>query len=148
MSGTINFNKEEKSMMVTRVENGYKVEAKGKLFIAKDWKLIDEDWINVSGAENPEQICCKVELKKAKNGFVVKVGCVEFVADTWNEVNKALQEYWDNPSKARRKYYKSEQELAELVDKVPPLQTYIEKEEEIGITENCTVRSKNDDEPF
>ena len=40
------------------------------------------------------------------NGWIVKVGCATFVETDWNKICKALKEYWDNPVKAEKKYYK------------------------------------------
>ena len=48
----------------------------------------------------------KVQIEKADNGFIVKVGCKTLVAKTWAEVSKGLDEYWKDPSKAQKKYCK------------------------------------------
>lgn len=122
---------DEKSMTITGVENGYKVEAKGHLFVSKKWELIDKKWLEVGGAADATKECREVKLKKADNGFVVKVGCVEFVAHTWKEVSDALQEYWTDPMAAETKYCKKRiEEMATLVDKAStsPISTEMELE--------------------
>jgi len=47
-----------------------------------------------------------VTIKKVHNGWIIKVGCVTFVETDWNKICKGLKEYWDDPVKAEKKYYK------------------------------------------
>ena len=47
-----------------------------------------------------------VRITKVDNGWIVKVGCATFVETDWNKICKALKEYWDDPEKAEKKYYK------------------------------------------
>jgi len=47
-----------------------------------------------------------VNIDKAINGFIVRIGCSTFVAKTWAEASKGLAEYWDDPIKAERKFCK------------------------------------------
>lgn len=48
----------------------------------------------------------EVVINKVQNGWIVKVGCVTFVETSWKKICKALEEYWDDPVKAEKKYYK------------------------------------------
>jgi hypothetical protein len=48
----------------------------------------------------------EVKITKAHNGWIVKVGCATFVETDWNKICKGLKEYWDDPVKAEKKYYK------------------------------------------
>ena len=50
----------------------------------------------------------EVKITKAHNGFIVKVGCVTFVETSWKKICKALEEYWNDPVKAEKKYYKKQ----------------------------------------
>jgi hypothetical protein len=47
-----------------------------------------------------------VNIDKATNGFIIKVGCRTFVAKTWKEASTGIGEYWDNPIEAKKKYCK------------------------------------------
>jgi len=58
------------------------------------------DW----GAESKKHQ--EVKITKAHNGWIVKVGCVTFVETSWKKICAALKEYWDDPVKAEKKYYK------------------------------------------
>lgn len=46
----------------------------------------------------------EVRIRKVANGFIVKVGCQEFVADSWITVYEGLAQYWTDPEAARLKY--------------------------------------------
>ena len=46
------------------------------------------------------------KITKVTNGFIVKVGCRTLVANTWKEVSKGLELYWEDPTKAEKQYYK------------------------------------------
>jgi hypothetical protein len=60
------------------------------------------DW----GAGTWKNAWHEVKITKAHNGWIVKVGCISFVETDWNKICKALKEYWDDPVKAEKKYYK------------------------------------------
>lgn len=47
-----------------------------------------------------------IQIDKVQNGWIIKVGCAIFVETDWNKICKALKEYWDDPAKAEKKYYK------------------------------------------
>lgn len=53
-----------------------------------------------------ETKCYPVGIKKADNGFIVRVGCKTFVETDWDKVQKALSEYWKDPLGAKRKWCK------------------------------------------
>lgn len=46
----------------------------------------------------------QVNIRKVSNGFVLSIGCSEFVARTWTEASNGLAEYWLDPVGAQRKY--------------------------------------------
>lgn len=50
--------------------------------------------------------CRDVNIKKAVNGFIVKVGCATFVSKEWSEVSEALQKYWNDPIATEKEYMK------------------------------------------
>ena len=45
-----------------------------------------------------------VNINKVENGYIVHVGCKEFVADTWEQVSSGLELYFRAPEEARNKY--------------------------------------------
>lgn len=47
-----------------------------------------------------------VTIKKVDNGWIIKIGCATFVSRSWEEVNKELGLYWNDPNAAKRKYRK------------------------------------------
>lgn len=47
-----------------------------------------------------------VQIRHVENGFVVIVGCKEFVAKDWIEISSKLQEYWKDPRKAEKEFCK------------------------------------------
>ncbi len=47
-----------------------------------------------------------VYIKNVENGFIVTIGCKEFVATDWIEVSSKLGKYWDSPRKAEREFCK------------------------------------------
>jgi hypothetical protein len=47
-----------------------------------------------------------VRIIKVNNGFIITIGCATFVETDWKKVCNALKEYWDDPVKAEKKYYK------------------------------------------
>ncbi len=47
-----------------------------------------------------------VYIKHVENGFIVTIGCKEFVAITWTDVSHKLQKYWDDPKKAEKEFCK------------------------------------------
>ena len=55
---------------------------------------------------SPQKKHKEVKITKAHNGWTIKVGCATFVHTDWNKICKALKEYWDDPVKAEKKYYK------------------------------------------
>lgn len=57
-------------------------------------------------ADTRQDIWHEVVINKVQNGWIVKVGCVTFVETSWKKVCSALEEYWDDPVKAEKKYYK------------------------------------------
>ncbi len=49
-----------------------------------------------------------VEITRAHNGFIVRVGCKTFVSKQWSEVAIELGAYYANPSKAIAEWTKKE----------------------------------------
>jgi hypothetical protein len=45
-----------------------------------------------------------VQITKAENGFIVRVGCKTFVFMDWSMVSTALDLYWRDPKKAVELY--------------------------------------------
>lgn len=62
------------------------------------------DWVNEPVA--PDKYPEYVEIRRADNGFIVKVGCKVLVAKTWDEASKGLALYWKSPAKAEKLYCK------------------------------------------
>lgn len=48
----------------------------------------------------------EVKITKVQNGWIIKIGCATFVETSWKKICSALKEYWDDPVKAEKKYYK------------------------------------------
>ncbi len=46
----------------------------------------------------------EVIIKKAANGFILRFGCKEFVAQNWEEASVGIGEYWKDPRAAQNKY--------------------------------------------
>ena len=42
--------------------------------------------------------------EKVANGYLIKIGCKEFIAKTWEEISKEISEYWIDPKAAEKKY--------------------------------------------
>ena len=53
-----------------------------------------------------DQKCFDVHIQKVANGYVIKIGCATFVETSWDKVQKGIKEYFDDPEKAKKKYYK------------------------------------------
>jgi len=47
-----------------------------------------------------------VKIIKCNNGWIVTIGCATFVTECRKKMFEALSEYWDDPVKAEKKYYK------------------------------------------
>ena len=47
-----------------------------------------------------------VGIDKVTNGFIIEIGCKEFVGTNWETVAKQLGEYWKDPVAAEKKYCK------------------------------------------
>ena len=45
-----------------------------------------------------------VRIIKAENGFVVLVGCKQFVSQSWSEVALGLELYFQDPQKAQERF--------------------------------------------
>ena len=48
----------------------------------------------------------EVIIRKVENGFIVNIGCKTFVSESWLEIFAGLEEYWNDPIAAERKYCK------------------------------------------
>lgn len=46
----------------------------------------------------------EVRIKKVNQGFIINIGCQEFVSTDKQKMFDALSEYWKNPQEAERKY--------------------------------------------
>ncbi len=46
----------------------------------------------------------EVKIFKVANGFVLAIGCKQFVAKSWEEVNIGLSKYWKDPIAAEKEY--------------------------------------------
>ncbi len=46
----------------------------------------------------------EANVRSVENGFILSVGCKTFIAKTWKEAYEGLEEYWDNPMKAEKKF--------------------------------------------
>lgn len=49
-----------------------------------------------------------VQIVKASNGFIIRVGCKAFVAKTWEEASAGLSLYFRDPNAARKQYCEDE----------------------------------------
>lgn len=48
----------------------------------------------------------EARVRKVANGFILKIGCKEFVAINWEEASTGLAQYWKDPIAAQMKYAK------------------------------------------
>lgn len=55
----------------------------------------------VPDSHNPYR---NVGIRKVSNGFVVNVGCKEFVFAEWQALSEGLDLYWKDPVAAEKKY--------------------------------------------
>lgn len=46
----------------------------------------------------------EVLIRKVANGFVLRIGCKEFVAKNWEEAATGIGEYWKDPRAAQKNY--------------------------------------------
>jgi len=46
----------------------------------------------------------QVKIIKTTDGFLVKIGCKRFINSSWKYITDALDEYWDDPMAAQKKY--------------------------------------------
>ena len=46
----------------------------------------------------------EIKIRKTNGGFIVKIGCQEFVATDSNKILEGLKDYFENQSKAEKKY--------------------------------------------
>jgi hypothetical protein len=82
--------------------NELKQKQKGENMFSDTRCLPYIDWNGENIRKNPEE----VKITKAHNGWIVKIGCATFVETSWKKICAALKEYWDDPVKAEKKYYK------------------------------------------
>ena len=54
----------------------------------------------------PKEYPNTITTRKVDNGFIVTVGCVTVVFNTWTELRDALSLYFKNPAAAEKKYVK------------------------------------------
>jgi hypothetical protein len=65
-----------------------------------------QEFLNAYPAQFLGDVYRKVVIKKVHNGWIITIGCATFVETDWKKVCNALKEYWDDPVKAEKKYYK------------------------------------------
>ena len=55
-------------------------------------------------APMPTSLIQEVRIIKAENGFVVLVGCKQFVSQSFTEVASGLELYFQDPQKAQERF--------------------------------------------
>jgi hypothetical protein len=49
-----------------------------------------------------------IKIRKTNGGFVIGIGCQEFVATDYNKILEGLKDYFEDPNKAERKYVETD----------------------------------------
>ena len=60
------------------------------------------------GSQNDFSHFLPIEIEKAENGYIAKVGCKKFVFHQMSCLFDAIKLYFENPKEARERYCKGE----------------------------------------
>jgi hypothetical protein len=64
-----------------------------------------------------------IKIKKTNGGFIVRIGCQEFVATDYNKILEGLKDYFEDQNKAEKKYVEVDmkEEAQDMIRRSSPI---------------------------